>query len=362
MKPNRELFAQWLRQGVLRLQRGAIFEQPVAPKTAALDFDKVEGMLLGLAVGDALGFPTESVLPGQRRADYGEIRDYLGGQGLPSDDTQLAFWTLEQMLQDGGFVPERVAARFCRGYIFGLGRTVRAFLRCHKDEGRPWWQCGQPSAGNGALMRIAPILLPHLRRGGTDLWVDAVLCTAITHNDPLAFSTSVAFVAMLWALLDMQAPPPATWWVDTYVRIARTLEGTARYRPRGGRWPAYHGPAWSYVRDALLWAWENDLSVLEAGCAWYSGAYLLETWPSVLYILMRHAGDPEEAIVRAVNDTKDNDTIAAVVGAAVGALHGKRALPRRWLEGLSGRTQQHDDGKVFHLLAQARRVFWEGAA
>ena len=37
----------------------------------------------------------------------------------------------------------------------------------------------------------------------------------------------------------------------------------------------------------------------------------------------------EEAIVRAVNDTRDNDTIAAIVGAAVGALHGKSALPDR---------------------------------
>jgi len=38
------------------------------------------------------------------------------------------------------------------------------------------------------------------------------------------------------------------------------------------------------------------------------GAFLLETVPSVIYILMRHGNDPEESIVRAVNDTKDNDT------------------------------------------------------
>ena len=50
-----------------------------------------------------------------------------------------------------------------------------------------------------------------------------------------------------------------------------------------------------------------------AACdSWYSGAYLLETVPSVLYILERHGHDPEEAIVRAVNDTKDNDTVAAI--------------------------------------------------
>jgi hypothetical protein len=73
---------------------------------------------------------------------------------------------------------------------------------------------------------------------------------------------------------------------------------------------------------------------------WYSGAYLLETVPSVLYILMRQGADPEEAIVRAVNDTQDNDTIAAIVGAAVGALQGAAALPARWVEGLPGRTRR----------------------
>ena len=46
--------------------------------------------------------------------------------GLPSDDSQLAFWTLEQMLADGGFVPANVAARFARGQIFGIGQAVAA--------------------------------------------------------------------------------------------------------------------------------------------------------------------------------------------------------------------------------------------
>lgn len=80
--------------------------------------------------------------------------------------------------------------------------------------------------------------------------------------------------------------------------------------------------------------------------------------PEVLYVLMRHAHDPQEAIVRAVNDTKDNDTIAAIVGAAVGALHGRRALPARWVANLSGRTTDRDDGRVFELIASARRAFW----
>lgn len=72
---------------------------------------------------------------------------------------------------------------------------------------------------------------------------------------------------------------------------------------------------------------------------------------------MKHAENPEEAIVRAVNDTWDNDTVAAIVGAAVGALHGTVRLPKRWRDGLSGRTGLRNDGRIPTLLAEAERVF-----
>ena len=111
------------------------------------------------------------------------------------------------------------------------------------------------------------------------------------------------------------------------------------------------------MKERLAEAKGKRLSVREACDGWYSGAYLLETVPRVLYILMRHEQDLEESMVRAVNDTKDNDTIAAIVGAAVGALHGKKAIPARWIQKLSGRTTDRDDGKVFEILARAREVW-----
>ena len=119
------------------------------------------------------------------------------------------------------------------------------------------------------------------------------------------------------------------------------------------------GPVWRFAAERVAEAYRRGLSVREACDAWYSGAYLLETVPTVLYILMRHAADPEEAIVRAVNDTRDNDTVAAIVGSAVGALHGRQGLPLRWLDGLSGRTREADSARVFALLAEARLAFWE---
>ena len=57
-------------------------------------------------------------------------------------------------------------------------------------------------------------------------------------------------------------------------------------------------------------------------------------------------------------NVKDNDTVAAIVGAAVGALHGREKIPDRWISNLSGRTTDQDDGKVFELITQAKKTFW----
>ncbi len=98
--------------------------------------------------------------------------------------------------------------------------------------------------------------------------------------------------------------------------------------------------------------------MLDAGRLWYSGAYLLETIPSVIYLLMKHGDDFEEAVVRAVNDTKDNDTVAAIVGAVLGGLYGRTGIPGRWIDNLVGRTSFEDDGRVFELIEEAKKTFW----
>ena len=364
--PNEAIFHSLMAAGKIKIQHGRLFKVVLTPKLADFDFAKVEGMLLGIAIGDSLGGPTESLLPEERNRRYGEIRDYIPNRhlsecrGFPSDDTQLSFWMLDQLIRDQGFKPENVANRFATGgRIFGIGNTVRQFL-ANMKSGIPWQESGVDSAGNGALMRIAPILLPHLRTGGTQLWVDAVLAAKITHNNFASNSACLAFISMLWELLDMEGNVPTPkWWMERYVEIAADLEGDVEYEPRGGRFLGFKGPLWKYVQETLTWAESNDLSVAEACDAWHSGAFLLETVPSVLYALMRHAHEPEEAMVRAINDTKDNDTVAAIVGAALGALYGREAFPSRWVTSLSGRTSTDDDGKVFEIIADARRVFWD---
>lgn len=345
---------------------GPIFDAAPGRLPPHTRWERVEGMLLGLAIGDALGNTTEGLIPDERRYRHGEVRDYQrlspAGKpiGRPSDDTQLAFWTLEQLLADGRFEPDQLADRFCRQEIFGIGKSMRAFIKTYKSGRRPWYHCGAPSAGNGTLMRIAPMLVPHLRSGTPELWAEVALSAAVTHRDGASISACVAFASLLWQALQLHRSPSPDWWLDHYVEVARVIEGRGDYRPRGGDFKDFQGPLWRYTEERVRTAYRQGLPVLAACNSWHSGAYLLETVPSAIYILMRHAHDPVEAIVRAVNDTKDNDTVAAIVGAAVGALHGKQALPERWIDGLPGRTGKDDDGRVFQLIDAARTRWWDG--
>jgi len=71
-----------------------------------------------------------------------------------------------------------------------------------------------------------------------------------------------------------------------------------------------------------------------------------------------HAQNSKEAIIRTVNDTKDNDFVAPIVGAAVGALHGSTGIPDRWIKGLTGRTRSKDDSEVFRQILLAKQKFW----
>jgi ADP-ribosylglycohydrolase len=318
-------------------------------------------MLLCTAIGDALGNRTESMLPHEREAQYGRITGYLpsryaGGEpaGTPSDDTQLTFRAVEQLLADGALDPDELAFRIANERIFGIARATRDFCNALRT-GAPWWEATQYSGGNGALMRIAPTVLPFLRTGGSGIWTDTAISTAVTHNHPLAIASSVAWVALLWRLLNGDVPERGEEWLDTYLEVLRVLESGQQYETRVTSGPLQH---WRGslsqlldrdVRDAIA----HRTAVRTAAQRWFSGAFLLETVPCVLHILAQHGHDPHEAMLVAVNDTRDNDTIAAIVGAAMGAAHGYGWLPEEWMNRLLGRVNGDDDGKVFALIDEA---------
>ena len=364
MTSNLPLAARVISEGFLPA-RSALLQGPRDPVRGPIAPDRLRGMLLGLAIGDALGNTSEGMTDVQRHALFGEVRDYLPNSrlaghrvGLPSDDSQLAFWTLESLLELGTLDPDDLSARFASRELFGAGRSMEKFLRTRKEGFTSWYHCGAESAGNGALMRIAPVVLLHPQGTSAALWLDVALASIVTHRDAASVASCVAFVDLLARLLRLPAPPTADWILATYCATVRQVCTDQPYEPRNPRFAAKKGTFPDYLDAVLEEALKHDWDTRQACVEWSSGAYLLETVPSALWILARHAHDPEEAIVRAVNDTQDNDTIAAIVGAAVGALHGRQALPAHWQRGLLGRTSAHDDGRVFRLIEEAVRRDW----
>ena len=365
MIENTDLLNYLFSENRIKCKKTGIFSKDPAPLPKDFDFDRIEGMLLGLAIGDSLGNTTESLLPEDRRDRFGVIKDYLPNQyannrtvGLPSDDTQMAFWTLEELIKDGGLVPDHLAKKFCSQQIFGIGSTVRDFIRAYREEGKPWHEAGQPSAGNGALMRIAPILLPHLKKPSKALWADTVLASMVTHNEPASIACCVGFVHLLWGCLRVPKPSDVYGWIFNWNNGAESIDENAYYSSQNPSLP-YHGTLSRFVFESTLKSAKEGQLLIQDSVDWYSGAYLLETMPTVLNILSLIGNDPEQAILQAVNNTKDNDTIAAIVGAAIGAVHGRSGLPKRWIENLLGRTSHNDDWRIFELIEDAKQAFWQ---
>jgi ADP-ribosyl-[dinitrogen reductase] hydrolase len=340
-----------------------------APISPAISLqDKVEGMMLGLAIGDSLGNTSESRNPRQRQATHGWIEHYLPNRyadhraiGLPSDDTQLAARTLVHLLECKHLDPQLLGNRLAHGQIFGMGQATGQWVERFK-QGVPWDQSGSLSAGNGALMRIAPVLIPRLRDPNCDLWAETLLAAHLTHDDELSNVSCVAMVDALWRAIGTTEPVPSGWWLQHWLEVCDALSTGHTYQARNGHPPGFDGTISQMLREHVAPALERELPVAEAGDIWHSGAYLLETVPTVVYILERYGNNPREAILQAVNHTRDNDTVAAIVGAAVGALHGASALPKAWMDDLSGRTAVDDDHQFFYLLDLAGQVFGHGSS
>jgi ADP-ribosylglycohydrolase len=362
LRSDKELiFSEWDRSGLPL--------PPRAPMSPALT-RKVRGMLAGLAVGDALGNTTEGLDPARRQSEFGEIRDYLPNHragdravGLPAADSQLAFFTLESLLEKGQLDPGALAEVYTSSHLYNVDDTMKGFVLVWKMvsavPGFAWWDAGQPSAGSGALSRMAATVLPYLHKPTRSFWDDAVCATALTHRDEMAVTAGVGFAGLLAECLSLgeSGPPAPEWPFSTFLRYARAFEERElswkrTYRTNRAVNP-FEGTLCEYLDVTLPAALAIGMPVRQACAAWESGSFLMETIPSLLYLLALHADDPEEALIRAVNDTRDNDTIAALAGAVVGALHGEDALPERWLRGLLGRTRYGDDGCVQVLLVRA---------
>lgn len=120
-------------------------------------------------------------------------------------------------------------------------------------------------------MRIAPVVLPHLRAPAPYMWRDVIAATLVTHRDEAAVAANVGFVGLLFECLAHGEGdvPSARWWPDTFLRHARAVETGETYTPRSSR-IALEGTLCAFVEAEVVPAVEEQRAVLEMQSRWYS--------------------------------------------------------------------------------------------
>jgi ADP-ribosylglycohydrolase len=286
--------------------------------------ERRRGALVGLAVGDAVGAAVEFAPPGSFRPVTDMVGDGPWGllPGQWTDDTSMALCLAESLIERGDFDAADQMRRYVRwreegylsskGYCFDIGPTTSAALTRFQQTGDPYsGSTDRMKAGNGSLMRLAPV--PAFFADDPDRALE--LCAAssrTTHATLAAVDACRYFGALLLGALrgaereELLAPfftPVPGYWerAPLVPEIAEIAAGSFRRK----RPPEIRGRV--YVVDTLeaaLWAFHTT-SDFRAGC------------------------------LAAANLGDDADTTAAIFGQIAGAFYGESGIPAEWRERLA---------------------------
>lgn len=297
-----------------------------------IDRDRQRGMLLGLAVGDALGAAVEFMSPGT----FEPVVGYRAGgpHGLEpgewTDDTSMALALADSIAEVGWDLndqADRYLAWWQRGEysvngrVFDIGTTTVAALHRYRRCGDAWTSgsASEHASGNGSLMRLAPVPLAYARLYPdrlAQLIERAVDSSRPTHASPQCLSACACLSVMLAALANGESRAAVTnpaWPVwgqvfeshEIHPEVAAVVRGSYQQKQP----PSIRGSG--YVVNSLeaaLWAFAQGESF-------------------------------REAVLLAVNLGDDADTTGAVCGQLAGAYWGEAGIPAEWLDGLAEREQ-----------------------
>ena len=276
--------------------------------------DRLTGVLLGCALGDALGLPAEGMSAQRIAMRFGKMDRFrlLGSTGFVSDDTEQAA-LVAQSLGRYPHDPTTCADDFRRSLLgwllrlpWGVGMaTIKA---CFRSAGglRP---SGVRSAGNGAAMRAAVI-------------------GVFFADDPEArtrFGLALAEVTHL----DVRAIEGALFVSELAANVCRNSDRVESFRT-----------ALKVVTDAQLrTALDRAVRLAESGAQTADAArelgttgFVLHTVPFAAFCFLRFGDQPLPALQEAIAAGGDTDSIAAILGAWLGALHSEAGLPAELLE------------------------------
>ena len=290
--------------------------------------DRLAGILLGTAVGDAMGLPAEGLSPRRRRRlmpGPGRHRLLLG-RGMVSDDTEHALFVAQSLLRhpaDAGAFQRRLAWHlrwWFAGLSAGIGMaTAKACVKLWL--GFPPGRSGVFSAGNGPAMRSA--LIGGYFHDQPEMLRRFVLAsTRLTHTDPKAAVGAEAVARLAaWAVEHDPAERP-----DTGVIAARLAALAPHDRP------------WRKWIEQMETALGSGTSVpdfaISIGLARGVTGYIYHTVPVAVYAWLRHYGDFRATVEAALDCGGDTDTVGAIAGALAGATVGESGIPEAWLRGI----------------------------
>lgn len=277
------------------------------------ELDRIKGCLVGLACGDAVG----TTLEFQRRGSFEPITDMMGGgpfqlrKGEWTDDTSLALCLAASLIECGGFDPDDQMQRYLRwwehGYMssngrcFDIGNTCSNALRQFKATGEAY--CGSTdtySAGNGSLMRLAPI--PIAYRNNTSVLMEyAALSSKTTHGNLNCIDSCRLFANQIRCALNGGSKQEVLE-VNTHLAesVAEELQPIAS--------------------NAYLTKTYDQIT---------GSGYVVESLESALWCFA-NSGNFREAILQAANLGNDADTTAAICGQIAGAHYGYSGIPEDW--------------------------------
>ncbi len=270
--------------------------------------ERAQGCLLGQLAGDSLGsqveFNSGEYMSWKHPNGLRELQD--GGvwtikAGQPTDDSELALKLARTLVRQKGYDPRTVLAGYIDWYHsgpFDIGTTTRQAL----SGGPP----NPNSQANGSLMRISPLGIFGARCPDQAV-VWAREDSKLTHPHPVCQGACAAYVAALATAIGRE-----TTAVETYQ--AALAE-------------ARRSPDEPTVLEALERArYEPPDHLDEDNQGW-----VLIALQNAFYRLL-HAENLEEGIVDTVQEGGDTDTNAAIAGALLGAVHGRAAMPQRWVD------------------------------
>jgi ADP-ribosyl-[dinitrogen reductase] hydrolase len=281
---------------------------------------RCRGALLGLAAGDAVGTTVEFQAPGT----FERVTDMVGGGpfrlpvGAWTDDTSMALCLAESLVERHGFDPVDQLQRYVQWYrhghwsstgrCFDIGNATRAALHRFEQTGEPYpGDADLTAAGNGPLMRLAPIAL------AWPVSTEAAACYAglsarTTHGAPEAIDA-----CRYWALLLVCALRGAT---------RNELLGADAALVFPGSW--HDNPLHPKVAAVAAGSFRKKEPPAIRG-----GGYVVDALEAALWAV--HSTDSfESAVLAAVNLGDDADTTAAIAGQLAGAIYGVDAIPKHW--------------------------------